>query len=159
MRQFIFYLICSLIIITQLIGCTSMTETQKEREARVQSSPQSQSGKLGAQTFVSKERIAQLQTLTPTNFDLSKLVRLCEEINITYDGGALLATVMLTRAILDHVPPIFGQKAFIMWLTTTRVPALLRKLWIGWRKLLVKSLMVIFTVRFAQGRLYQNLNK
>ena len=43
MRQFISYLISSLII-AQLIGCAPMTETQKEREARIQSSPQSQNG-------------------------------------------------------------------------------------------------------------------
>ena len=44
MRQLISYLICGLII-TQLIGCTSMTETQKEKKARIQSSPQYQNGK------------------------------------------------------------------------------------------------------------------
>ena len=44
--------ICSLII-THLIGCTSMTETQKEREKRIQSSPQFQNG-----TFVNPNRIA-----------------------------------------------------------------------------------------------------
>ena len=44
MRKFISYIIFSLIIITQLIGCSPMTETQKEREARIQSSPQSRNG-------------------------------------------------------------------------------------------------------------------
>lgn len=43
MKQCIFYLICSLIIII-LIGCTSMTEKQKERKARILSSPQYQNG-------------------------------------------------------------------------------------------------------------------
>ena len=37
------YLICSLII-ALFIGCTSMTETQKQRESRIQSSPQFQNG-------------------------------------------------------------------------------------------------------------------
>ncbi len=44
MRPFISSLIGFLIII-QLIGCPPMTETQKEREARIQSSPQFQNGK------------------------------------------------------------------------------------------------------------------
>ena len=43
MRQFISYLIFSLII-TQLIGCTSMAEAQKERKTRLESSSQSQNG-------------------------------------------------------------------------------------------------------------------
>ena len=72
----------------------------------------SQSVPLGSQNFVSEARIAQLRALAPMTFDLRKLVRLCEEINIAYSGGALLATAMLTRAILDHVPPIFGMVTF-----------------------------------------------
>ena len=44
MTHFISYFIYGFII-TQLICCTSMTEIQKEREARIQSSPQSQDGK------------------------------------------------------------------------------------------------------------------
>ncbi len=65
-----------------------------------------------AHNFVSEARITQLRSLPPASFDLRKLVRLCEEINIAYTGGALLATAMLTRAVLDHVPPIFGTKTF-----------------------------------------------
>ncbi len=67
---------------------------------------------LGALNFISEARIAQLRALSSSSFDLRKLVRLCEEINISYRGGALLAAAMLTRAILDHVPPIFGVMAF-----------------------------------------------
>ena len=44
LRQFISYLVCSLIF-TQWIGCTPMTETQKEREGRIQSSSQTQNGR------------------------------------------------------------------------------------------------------------------
>jgi L-ascorbate metabolism protein UlaG (beta-lactamase superfamily) len=45
MKRFVFLLLCSLIVI-QLKGCASVNEeTQKEREARIQSSPQSQNGK------------------------------------------------------------------------------------------------------------------
>ncbi len=66
----------------------------------------------GPQSFVSESRIAQIRPLGPTAFDLCKLVRLCEELNIAYSGGALLATAMLTRAVLDHVPPLFGMVTF-----------------------------------------------
>ncbi len=67
---------------------------------------------VGAHNFVSEARITQLRALAPTKFDLCKLIRLCEETNIVYSGGALLATAMLTRAILDHVPPIFSVTTF-----------------------------------------------
>ena len=44
MRQFIAYLVCSLAIIQLVVGCTPMTEIQKERKARIKSSPQTQNG-------------------------------------------------------------------------------------------------------------------
>jgi hypothetical protein len=85
-----------------------------ELERNIPSPPQAKSQILlaGTYSFVSEARINELRALTSPNFDLRKLVRLCEEINIAYGNGALLATVMLTRAILDHVPPIFGMPTF-----------------------------------------------
>lgn len=67
---------------------------------------------LGGHKFVSETRIAELRALSPPAFDLRKLIRLCEEINVAYADGALLATAMLTRAILDHVPPVFEVSTF-----------------------------------------------
>lgn len=67
---------------------------------------------LGIQKFVSDARIAQLRAIDSPVFDLRKLICLCEEINVAYSQGALLATAMLTRAILDHVPPIFAMPSF-----------------------------------------------
>jgi hypothetical protein len=34
--------------------------------------------------------------------------RLSEEINVVYGEGCFFATAMLTRGVLDHVPPVFG---------------------------------------------------
>jgi hypothetical protein len=45
-------------------------------------------------------------------FDLDRLVRLCEEMNTCYKHSAYHGVIMLTRAILDHVPPLFGTKNF-----------------------------------------------
>jgi len=39
------------------------------------------------------------------DFDFRKLVRLSEEINKAYSEGCYFATAMLTRGLLDHVPP------------------------------------------------------
>jgi hypothetical protein len=85
-----------------------------ELESRIPVQPSTlhQPATLPAHNFVSEARIAQLRALAPATFDICKLTRLCEELNIAYTGGALLATAMLTRAILDHVPPIFAMTNF-----------------------------------------------
>jgi len=65
-----------------------------------------------SRAFVDPDRINEIKSITSENFDLSKLVRLCEELNICFAGECYLSMVMLIRAILDHVPPIFQCKAF-----------------------------------------------
>ena len=37
---------------------------------------------------------------------------MCEELNACYSNQAWLATGMLVRALLDHVPPIFDKLSF-----------------------------------------------
>ena len=37
---------------------------------------------------------------------------MCEELNRCAENDCVLATAMLTRAIIDHVPPIFNAKSF-----------------------------------------------
>jgi hypothetical protein len=62
--------------------------------------------------FVSPDRLEELRQLTSSTFDLSRLIRLCEELNLSYGNHCFHATAMLTRAILDHVPLIFGFRTF-----------------------------------------------
>jgi len=62
--------------------------------------------------LIAESRIDELRKLSLAKFDFRKLIRLCEEINIAYAGGCHFATAMLTRALLDHVPPIFGKGNF-----------------------------------------------
>lgn len=80
-------------------------------EVRIEYSPIRPPGNPGSQ-FIAETRIAQLRGLSPVGFDLQKLVRLCEELNVVYGEGCLLATAMLTRAMLDHVPPLFRCTRF-----------------------------------------------
>jgi hypothetical protein len=63
--------------------------------------------------YVELGRINELRVLASSKFDLAKLIRLCEELNICYANGSYLAVTMLTRAVLDHVPPIFGYNTFV----------------------------------------------
>jgi len=63
-------------------------------------------------TLISDTRIAELRALSSTQFDFRKLIRFCEEMNTTYSEGCYFATAMLTRGLLDHVPPLFGKSTF-----------------------------------------------
>jgi hypothetical protein len=69
-------------------------------------------GTNNAASFIAESRIEEIRNLASPDFDFQKLIRLCEELNSSYHEGNLYATAMLTRALLDHVPPIFGKKTF-----------------------------------------------
>jgi hypothetical protein len=62
--------------------------------------------------YVSATRIQELKTIKSRRVDLTKLIKLCEELNIARANDLNLATAMLLRAILDHVPPIFSKASF-----------------------------------------------
>jgi hypothetical protein len=68
--------------------------------------------KHGRRDFVDKERIEQLKAIQNAEFDLAPLVRLCEELNICFRERCFYAVAFLTRAIMDHVPPIFRVSTF-----------------------------------------------
>ncbi len=117
-RAFTSYAGRSLYIEAQLLPVERQFRPERPRspgirppEVRIEYSP-IRPPTLGTHEFVSETRIAQLRAVGTPTFDLRKLIRLCEEINVTYTEGALLATAMLTRAILDHVPPIFEMTTF-----------------------------------------------
>jgi len=48
--------------------------------------------------LISPERIEQLRGLQSSKYDFSKLIRLCEELNMTYKDQCHYATLMLIRA-------------------------------------------------------------
>ena len=67
---------------------------------------------LNGDGYVSAIRIQELEGIESKRVDLTKLIRLCEELNIAQANGLNLAIAMLLRAILDHVPPIFHKASF-----------------------------------------------
>jgi hypothetical protein len=81
------------------------------REAEVAAAAKQQAPG-GLLTLISETRLTELRALSSSKFDFKKLIRLCEEINSVYGGGWCFATAMLTRGLLDHVPPIFGRASF-----------------------------------------------
>lgn len=62
--------------------------------------------------FVNAARIAELKKTSSTDFDVTRLVRLCEELNDNFKHGNWLAVGMVGRTIIHHVPPIFGFRTF-----------------------------------------------
>lgn len=62
--------------------------------------------------FVNTGRIEALKRTPNRKFDLSRLIRMCEELNDCAGRGNAHAAIMLTRAILDHVLPLFGLSTF-----------------------------------------------
>jgi hypothetical protein len=62
--------------------------------------------------FVNIDRIDELRNISNPNFDFSKLISYCEEVNICYQNECYLAVAMLIRAIIDHIPPIFNANDF-----------------------------------------------
>ena len=63
-------------------------------------------------SYVDSQRIIQLQSIKVDDWDLKRLVRLLQEINIAHAHEMHMATAMLVRAITDHVAPILRCKNF-----------------------------------------------
>jgi hypothetical protein len=62
--------------------------------------------------YVNKTRIDDLRSIKNASFDLKRVVKLCDEINHTFNDKCFIATIILVRALLDHIPPIFGKTSF-----------------------------------------------
>jgi hypothetical protein len=62
--------------------------------------------------FVDPSVIDALRQAKPKQFDLAKVVRFCEELNSSFASANYLASTLLIRAMLNHVPPILGHQTF-----------------------------------------------
>jgi len=62
--------------------------------------------------FISATRIKELSTIKNSSFDLTRLIKLCQELNDNYSCNNFMTCAMICRTILNHVPPIFGYKNF-----------------------------------------------
>lgn len=63
-------------------------------------------------TYVDRQRLHELSSAASGEFDLTRLVELLREINLCHQNRCYLAVAALTRAVLDHVPPVFGFTSF-----------------------------------------------
>ncbi|HNW99006.1 MAG TPA: hypothetical protein PKK00_11410 [Bacteroidales bacterium] len=62
--------------------------------------------------FVDISRIEELKNISHPDYDLTKLIRFCEELNDNFFRGNYLSVVMIVRSILNHIPPIFSFNNF-----------------------------------------------
>lgn len=62
--------------------------------------------------YVENLTIIRLSKIKSKDFDLSRLIKLCQELNDAYSLKNYLTCGMLLRSILDHIPPIFEKKTF-----------------------------------------------
>jgi len=62
--------------------------------------------------FISKARINELKSIKSNHFDLTRLIKLCNEINDNYQLENYMSVAMIARTILDHIPPIFKLDTF-----------------------------------------------
>jgi hypothetical protein len=80
------------------ISLKELSETQKRGKS--------------AEMFVAVSVLDDLRRSKNKKYDLAKVVRFCEELNSSYAAGNYLASILLIRALINHVPPVFGQNTF-----------------------------------------------
>ena len=62
--------------------------------------------------FLDQQTLLHLKLLNSSKFDMAKLIRFCEELNDNYGRGNYLSCVLIIRAVMNHIPPIFGEQTF-----------------------------------------------
>jgi hypothetical protein len=80
---------------------------------RKENKPPKAPAKPGYMTLVSEARLNELRSLKSPDFDFRKVIRMLEELNTAFQEENYYSTAMLTRGVLDHVPPVFGCKTFV----------------------------------------------
>lgn len=71
-----------------------------------------QSGDDGRAAYIDKNTLLRISRIKNKNFDLSRLILFCNELDDNYSLKNYHSCAMLLRAILDHIPPIFQKKDF-----------------------------------------------
>ena len=66
----------------------------------------------GSRDLIDEARLAELRSLSGCKLDPARLIRICEEINGCYAWGGYMSVALLSRTLINHVPPVFGYKTF-----------------------------------------------
>lgn len=63
-------------------------------------------------TFIDLTRLQELSQTKNSDFDLTRLIRLCAELNDNFFRENFLSVAVIGRTITNHIPPIFGFGTF-----------------------------------------------
>jgi hypothetical protein len=85
---------------------------QIRHEIDISSAPEAIKLTTAQRDYIHQDRIKELRGISSNQFDLCKLLKFCEELNNSYRANNFFSIIWLTRALIDHVPPIFGFKTF-----------------------------------------------
>jgi hypothetical protein len=66
----------------------------------------------GNTAFLDASILLKLKSASCDKLDPSRLIKMCEELNDAYARGNYITSLLLMRAILNHVPPAFGARSF-----------------------------------------------
>ncbi len=66
----------------------------------------------GRVAYIDKYTLLRLSRIDSKEFDLTRLIALCNELDDNYSLENYHSCAMLQRAILDHIPPVFQKTSF-----------------------------------------------
>jgi len=68
--------------------------------------------KMNSGLFVDTARLKELKKILHDKFDLTRLLRMCKELNSNFSSKNYISVIILVRTILNHVAPIFSFSNF-----------------------------------------------
>jgi len=68
--------------------------------------------KIYSDDFIDSQRVKDLKGVTLKKYDLSRLIKMCQEINDNFSRKNYISVIILVRTIMNHVAPIFGLNSF-----------------------------------------------
>lgn len=68
--------------------------------------------KNNSNVFIDENIIIKFEDLIDPKFDTIKLLQYLKEVNRSYKEGDFLSCILLLRAVLNYVPPVFGHSTF-----------------------------------------------
>ena len=69
--------------------------------------------------FLNSDVLLELKDISSDKYDVKKLVAFCDELNDSYGRANYLCCVLLIRAVMNHIPPIFGFNTFTQVVTNS----------------------------------------
>lgn len=62
-------------------------------------------------SYINKNRFNEIKKLK-SKFDLTRLIKMLSELDSAFEVKNYISVILLVRAILDHIPPVFGFNTF-----------------------------------------------